>query len=246
MSDALIPRSGSCFERMVNFVRDHGESTTKQIMDACGMSSGQHANNRIIRAYQVGWLRRVRRGVYAVGARAGGEEPAGEVAETPLPAAGESLGKVICLARERARLRPRSERVDSVLLTAFRHTQTIGEWSAEQGVAVQEIVRRINDGWSPEGCVTRAMCDRYASVEMWPGANHVRFRHDREATRRVERQGRHTLQEIALFMGMTRERIRQVETVALRKARGEARRLGIEDEWKEALAHACARGGDDE
>jgi hypothetical protein len=42
-------------------------------------------------------------------------------------------------------------------------------------------------------------------------------------------RGNYTLEEIADMMGLTRERVRQIEAMALRKLRRELRRRGLDD-----------------
>ena len=42
-------------------------------------------------------------------------------------------------------------------------------------------------------------------------------------------RGNFTLEEIAEMMGLTRERVRQIEAMALRKLRRELRRRGLDD-----------------
>lgn len=98
-------------------------------------------------------------------------------------------------------------------MTPFRHftsdgrTQTYAEWADELGYSYCHVANWVRTrGRLPSPKVTIQSVAREGSWEQ-----------DAEARRLVAERGPLTLQEIADHMGVTRERVRQIEVVAMRK-----------------------------
>jgi hypothetical protein len=137
-------------------------------------------------------------------------------------------------------------------ITAFGKTMSLREWAKEVGVSYGCLRHRIiHLGWDPERAISEpAMTAKEAAdnasrvlaglrknpwrsdylerEEMWPGAREARYEEDMVARVLVRDYGPFTLDEIGLFLGFGRERVRQIEAEALAKCAREAHRLGID------------------
>lgn len=119
-----------------------------------------------------------------------------------------------------------------VSITAFGRTQTVAAWAQEYGLRKSTLISRLKlvdrEGdladvvsapvgsrgrtderdarWRPDG-----------TGEMWPGARDTPYEDDSVAQAMMAGRGLFTLDEVAAFMGLTRERVRQIECSAVRK-----------------------------
>jgi hypothetical protein len=146
--------------------------------------------------------------------------------------------------------------VKPVSITAFGRTQTVAEWAQEYGIRKSTLVSRLklvdregdvdalvsapvgsrgrtderNARWRPDG-----------SGPMWEGVNTLRYDEDLKAQAMVLHHGPFETIEVAAFMGVTHQRISQIEQRALAKAQTAARRMGLE--WRDIHAYLTAQRG---
>lgn len=103
-------------------------------------------------------------------------------------------------------------------------SQTIAEWALDLGVSVNAVRQRVLKYGNPYGIhedgTLAAQSGGFRSIEA-DGSWQV----DDKARQLVAERGPLTLQEIADHMGVTRERVRQIEMVAMRKLRNVAPHL---------------------
>ena len=108
-------------------------------------------------------------------------------------------------------------------IQAFGEEHTVSEWSQITGIKAASINARLAEGVDPEDAVSRDHVTQ--ARELWPGANDLPWEADGVAQGLLEQYGPFTLEEVGVFLGVSRERIRQIEEIALRKLKG-----ALEDE----------------
>jgi hypothetical protein len=111
-------------------------------------------------------------------------------------------------------------------ITAYGRTQSISAWQREFGLHRGAIESRLKAGHSPEDAVSRGHISE--AKELWPGANDLPFEADVIAQKLVNWHGPFTLETIGECLGITRERVRQVEARAFRKFREACALEGID------------------
>lgn len=109
------------------------------------------------------------------------------------------------------------------LIRAHGREQTYRQWAAELGVTEMAIRRRIADGMSADAAMVAGRVGDLDKPEAWPGARDLPWDEDDRTWLLVEARGAMTLREIGEVMGLSRERVNQLEFAALRKL---AKRLG--------------------
>lgn len=101
------------------------------------------------------------------------------------------------------------------LVTAFGRVQSIGAWARETGINRYVIAQRLAKGIDPEEALSvKKACELR---EAWEGANALPFDADAMCQAIVARCSPLTLETVGAILGLTRERVRQIEEVALRK-----------------------------
>lgn len=109
---------------------------------------------------------------------------------------------------------PRAKRLDDTTIVMCRGSAVcVSEASRATGVPVRRILARINAGMTGEAL--------FAPLESRNGMkDRVRFHEDPACIAFVhDHPGGATLDEVAAFLGCSRERVRQLETSAIEKLR---------------------------
>lgn len=118
-------------------------------------------------------------------------------------------------------IRPHQQFAGHALKLAHNGAEkTIREWSSEIGVPEGTIYTRWRDGKSMAEVLSPKPLERKARGGGWEGLETLEWERDTYAQELVARHpGGMKLDEMAREMGITRERIRQIEAAALRKLR---------------------------
>lgn len=103
------------------------------------------------------------------------------------------------------------------LVAAADDIRTLGEWCDGLGVARQAARYRLRRGWRIVDALSIAGAERMPH-DVTP------YEEDRDARAFVAQHSPATLEHVGLYFGVTRERIRQIETAAIRKLRKVASR----------------------
>lgn len=115
------------------------------------------------------------------------------------------------------------------LIEAFGRAQTLLEWSRETGVSRANLETRLRKMPPEEALSYRRKAERN---ELWEGANDLPWCMDEVAQELTRLHGPFTLEELGVFFGIGKERVRQIEAVALGKFVAAAEREGILDELR--------------
>lgn len=139
-------------------------------------------------------------------------------------------------------------RGELVLVEAFGRVATVGEWARAMGVRSDIITSRLRGGWTPEDAVSATHLGT-ARGELWEGACSLPYEADPIAQVVVRTFGAMTLEQVGGCMGLTRERVRQIESRAFRRIRdshGEEVLLELLKGWRELREawdeRRCVRG----
>lgn len=121
-------------------------------------------------------------------------------------------------------------------LKAYGTSMSVTEWARELGMRREQLYTRLRRyrGLPPEVVLALPTC-----VHLDPGAKPgeprswtwdlLEWEDDPGAQAFLaQHPGGATLEEVAAALGVTRERVRQIEEIAMRKCRREAERLGVE------------------
>jgi transcriptional regulator with XRE-family HTH domain len=112
--------------------------------------------------------------------------------------------------------------------TARGETMTADEWAERLGVCSETLYSRLRAGMTPDEAMVRHVA-RAQRREMWPGAASLPFEDDAIAQLLVEGGNGWTQDEVGEFMGVSGERIRQIERGALDKIEQRLGRDGVEE-----------------
>lgn len=119
------------------------------------------------------------------------------------------------------------------MITAYGETRSISEWSRVLGMSKSTIARRLLACATPE----EALSCEYED-ELWPGANTLSWKDDVTAQLMLAHKGPMQLDFIGACLGVSKQRVSQIEQEALRKLRRAAeKRYLLEDgqQCKDAL-----------
>lgn len=118
---------------------------------------------------------------------------------------------------------------DTLPITIGGVTKTAREWARGRGVSARAIAERARRGVHETLLLSRRRASPTFLEPAWPGANSTPYSEDRYAQALVQDMGGMTLTQVGVCLGLSRERVRQIEEIALRKVRLAIEAEGVDE-----------------